>query len=196
MLDFCVWKKHNSYRKFRKRSIHYKSIMSSESSTGTNLLSWFSDERGDGLVSCKLDWKTDIVILHLLFLPNSRPVIGGTLSNYCGGVGHQQRSESVCDCGKWRATYSGYVPAIPDIFSWRHEKFFGIVQPAAALGGTSRSHTMNIVSVRLAESSGRKNVPRTFLRISYRRLNWENSDWDCMKCTTCERLLLAKPILL
>ena len=58
----------------------------------------------------------------------------------------------------------------------------------------------------------RKNVLRELLRIPYRRLkagfsvcwlcstvfvsHWESSDWDWMKWTRCERLLLEKPFYL
>ena len=61
-------------------------------------------------------------------------------------------------------------------------------------------------------TSGRKNVLRKLLRISYRRLKagffvcwpcstafvcrWESFDWDWMKCTRFERLLLEKPFYL
>ena len=43
------------------------------------------------------------------------------------------------------------VYTISDSFSWRHGKLSGIMWTATARGGTSRSHTLNTVSARLAE---------------------------------------------
>ena len=65
---------------------------------------------------------------------------------------------------------------------------------------------------KMATTSGRRNVLRKLLRISYRRLkagffvcwpcstvfvcHWESFGWDWMKCTRCEHLLLEKPFYL
>ena len=43
------------------------------------------------------------------------------------------------------------VYTISDSFSWRHGKLSGVMGTATARGGTSRSHTLNTVSARLAE---------------------------------------------
>ena len=55
----------------------------------------------------------------------------------------------LCMTSHWKV--SGFRLLLPDSFAWRHERLFGMVWTARAQGGTSRSHTSNIVPAKLAE---------------------------------------------
>ena len=64
---------------------------------------------------------------------------------------------------------------LPDSFAWRHEKPFGIVWAARALGGTSRSHTSNIVPAKLAESVWCTKFQSSLLNIYFRLSGFQSS---------------------
>ena len=57
---------------------------------------------------------------------------------------------------------------LPDSFAWRHEKPSDIVWTARAWGGTSRSHTSNIVPAKLAERVWCPKFQSSLLNIYFR----------------------------
>ena len=72
----------------------------------------------------------------------------------------------LCMTSHWNV--SGFRLHLPDSFAWRHERLFGMVWTARALGGTSRSHTSNIVPAKLAERVWCTKFQSSLLNIYFR----------------------------
>ena len=64
---------------------------------------------------------------------------------------------------------------LPDSFAWRHEKPSDIVWTARAWGGTSRSHTSNIVPAKLAERVWCPKFQSSLLNIYFRLSGFQPS---------------------